>query len=63
VWAVSAAEPVLGILWKALPRSHAGDVVKLAVFVGILAGMGLLAKRGVLPRTRVIKPGEWAVSD
>jgi hypothetical protein len=33
------------------------------MFAGILTAMGLLAKRGVLPRTRVIKPGEWAVSD
>jgi hypothetical protein len=63
VWAVSAAEPVLGILWKTLPRSHESDVVKLVVFSGILAGMGLLARRGVLPRTRAIKPGEWAISD
>ena len=42
VWAVCAAEPVLGLLWKILPRSHAVDVEKLAVFVAILAGMGLL---------------------
>lgn len=63
VWAVSAAEPVLGLLWKTLPRTHEADVAKLAVYTGILAFMGLLAKRGVLPRTRVIRPGEWAVSD
>jgi hypothetical protein len=63
VWAVCAAEPVLGILWKTLPRSHAADTAKLLIFAGILAGMGWLATRGVLPRTRVIKPGEWAVSD
>jgi hypothetical protein len=63
VWAVCAAEPVLGILWKTLPKSHESDVVKLVVFAGILAGMGILAKRGVLPRTRAIKPGEWAISD
>ena len=63
VWAVSAAEPVLGLLWKTLPRSRESDAVKLVVFAGILTGMGLLAKRGVLPRTRVIKAGEWAVSD
>jgi hypothetical protein len=63
VWAVCAAEPVLGLLWKALPRSHWADVVKLVLFAGILAGMGLLARKGVLPRTRVIRAGEWAVSD
>ena len=59
VWAVCAAEPVLGILWKI----HAPDILKLIVFAGILAGMGLLAGRGVLPRTQAIKPGEWAISD
>lgn len=63
VWAVCAAEPVLWVLWKLLPRSREGDVVKLVVFTGILAFMGWLARRGVLPRTRVIKPGEWAISD
>jgi hypothetical protein len=63
VWAVCAAEPVLGLMWKTLPRSRAADVVKLVVFVGILAGMGALARRGALPRTRAINPGEWAISD
>jgi hypothetical protein len=63
VWAVSAAEPALGLLWKLLPRSRESDVVKLLVFAGILAGMGMLARKGVLPRTRVIQPGEWAISD
>lgn len=63
VWAVCAAEPVLGLLWKLLPRSHAADVMKLTVFVAILAFMAVLARRGILPRTREIKPGEWAVSD
>jgi hypothetical protein len=63
VWAVCAAEPILGILWKILPRSRDADLAKLLLFAGILAGMGLLARRGVLPRTRVIQPGEWAISD
>jgi hypothetical protein len=63
VWAVSVAEPVLGVLWKVLPRSHAADEIKLGVFAGILIVMGILASRGLLPRTREIKPGEWAVSD
>ncbi len=62
VWAVSFAQPVLGLLWKIQPRTHAADVVKLAVFGGILAGMGYLAYRGALPRPRPIVPGEWAVS-
>ncbi len=63
VWAVSAAEPALGLLWKVLPRSRGADVLKLLVFAGILTAMASLAKRGVLPRTRAIKPGEWAISD
>jgi len=63
VWAVCAAEPTLGLLWKVLPRSPAGDVLKLAIFVGILTCVGYWARRGFLPRTRPILPGEWAVSD
>ena len=39
-----------------------GDV-KLAVFIGILAWVGNLARLGRLPRTRPIVPGELAVSD
>jgi len=50
-------------MWKVLPRTRIGDSVKLVVFVGILAFMGMLAKRGRLPRTRPIVPGEIAVSD
>jgi len=63
VWAVCAAEPTLGLLWRVLPRSRVGDVLKLAVFAGILTCMGYWAKRGLLPRTRPIVPGEWAISD
>jgi hypothetical protein len=63
LWAVCAAEPILGVLWKALPRSHAADVMKLLVFVGVLAVFGYAARLGRLPRTKVIKAGEWAISD
>jgi hypothetical protein len=63
VWAVAMAQPVLWLLWKALPRSTESDVFKLVVFVGILAFVGNLARLGLLPRTRPIVPGEWAVSD
>jgi hypothetical protein len=63
VWAVAAAHPVLWFLWKVLPQTRVADVVKLAVFAGILAAVGQLARRGVLPRTRPIVPGECAVSD
>jgi hypothetical protein len=63
VWAVCIAQPVLWFLWRALPRSTSSDAVKLAVFVGILAYVGNMARRGLLPRTRPIVPGEIAVSD
>jgi hypothetical protein len=63
VWAVCAAQPVLGILWKLLPESRETDAVKLGVFAGILAGVGYLARRGALPRTGPIVAGDWAISD
>ena len=63
VWAVCMAQPVLWLLWKTLPAGRAFDVIKLAVFWGLLAYIGNLARRGLLPRTRPILPGEIAVSD
>ncbi len=63
VWAVTAAQTLLLILWKTLPRTHAADLLKLAVFVATLLFMGLLAQRGKLYRTRPILPGELMVSD
>ena len=63
VWASCIAQPVLGILWKLLPHSRPADALKLAVFSGILAYFGWLSWRGVLPRTRPILPGEFAISD
>jgi hypothetical protein len=63
VWAVTVAQPVLGLLWVALPKTPVTTVVKLVVFVGILAGMGVLAYFGRLPRTAPIVPGQLAVSD
>ncbi len=63
VWAVCIAQPVLWILWKVLPRTQTSDAIKLTVFVGILAWVGNMARRGLLPRTRPIVPGELAVSD
>jgi hypothetical protein len=61
VWAVAIAQPVLWMLCKVVPVSKTGDVLKLAVFVAILAVVGYLARLGVLPRTRPILPGEWAI--
>ena len=63
VWAVMIAQPVLWLLWKLLPAGATYDVIKLTVFLGILALVGNLARLGVLPRTRPIVPGELAVSD
>jgi hypothetical protein len=63
VWAVCVAQPVLWFLWSVLPRGRSWDALKLAVFVGILACAGHMARRGLLPRTRPIVPGELAVSD
>jgi len=63
VWAVTSAQTTLLILWKALPRTHAADIVKLLVFAGALGVMGTLAGLGVLPRTRPILPGELIIAD
>jgi hypothetical protein len=63
VWAVAIAQPVLWMLWKLLPAGRAFDGIKLAVFVAILAIVGYMSRLGMLPRTRPIVPGEWAVSD
>jgi hypothetical protein len=63
VWAVCFAQPVLGLLWRTMPRGRTTDAIELVVFVGILIVTGLLARRGVLPRTRRIVPGELAISD
>src|SRR5262245_13889983 len=63
VWAVSVAQPILWLLWKVVPQTRVGDTFKLVVFLAVLAFMGNLARRGRLPRTRPIVPGEIAVSD
>ena len=63
VWAVVIAHPVLLLMWKLLPAGPVIDTVKLAIFVGILATVGQMSRLGMLPRTRPIVAGEWAVSD
>jgi len=63
VWALCWAQPALWVLWQVLPRTRWADATKLGVFLAIIMYMGRLAMRGVLPRTRRIVPGEWAVSD
>lgn len=63
VWAVTTAQTLLLVFWKTLPETGTGSVIKLAVFVGALAVMGLAAWNGILPRTRPILPGELMISD
>jgi hypothetical protein len=63
VWAVTLAQAMLLLLWKLLPRTHAADLVKLTAYVVALALIGLLARAGLLPRTRAIVPGELMVAD
>ncbi len=63
VWAACLAQPVLWQMWVFLPRRRAADVLNLAVFLGICAWVAWLSSRGMLPRTRKVRPGELAVSD
>ncbi len=63
VWSVTIAQAVLMVFWKALPRGHMGDVLKLAVYIAVLAAVGFMASSGMLPRTRPILPGELVVAD
>jgi hypothetical protein len=63
VWSVTLAQTLLMVLWKILPRSHSGDVIKLGVYVAALAALGICASRGLLYRTRPIVPGELMVAD
>jgi hypothetical protein len=50
-------------MWYVVPQTRAGDAIKLAIFIAVLAFVGNLARLGRLPRTRPIVPGELAVSD
>ncbi len=61
VWAVTAAQTVLLILWKAMPENRETSAIKLGIVLGVVALMGSLAKQGILPRTRPILPGEIMV--
>jgi hypothetical protein len=63
VWAACIAQPILWFLWAVLPPGRAFDIVKLVVFLGVLGYVGNLSRRGLLPRTRPILPGETVVAD
>ena len=56
------AQPVR-LMWKVMPRTRPGEIVKRLIFFCILACLGNLARFGRLPRTWPIVPGEIAVSD
>jgi hypothetical protein len=63
VWAVTLAQTLLLVLWKALPRTQWADRVELVAYVSTLIVVGLSASGGLLPRTRPILPGELMVAD
>ncbi|MFP5211532.1 MAG: hypothetical protein ACLGRW_19800 [Acidobacteriota bacterium] len=63
VWSVAIAQTVLLVLWKTLPETRTGSLIKLAAFVAALAITGSAAYHGLLPRTRPIVPGEIMISD
>jgi hypothetical protein len=63
VWATAAAQTVLLVLWKVLPETREGNLIKLFAYVAALVGFGLAAWQGMLPRTRPILPGELMVAD
>lgn len=58
VWAVTTAQTILLVLWKTLPLTRTGSLVKLVIYAGLLTLMGMAAYGGMLPRTRPILPGE-----
>jgi hypothetical protein len=61
VWAVTAAQTMLLVLWKTVPRNETGNIVKLVAYLAALAIMGYLSAQGKLYRTRPILPGEIMV--
>ncbi|MGO9339294.1 MAG: hypothetical protein ACLPY1_17500 [Terracidiphilus sp.] len=61
VWAVTAAQTLLLVLWKTVPHTETGNIVKLAAYLAALAFMGWLSAQGKLYRTRPILPGEVMV--
>lgn len=63
VWAVTISQALLLVLWHALPITRAASIIKLLVYIGTMLCLGLAARRGLLPRTRPIVPGELIVAE
>jgi len=63
VWAVTAAQAALLVLWKTMPTTRKASRIKLGVYTGVLGLMGWAAHRGLLLRTRPIIPGESMLAD
>ncbi len=63
VWSIALSQTVMLILWKALPKNHLTDIVKLCAFLLSLAALGIASALGLLPRTRPILPGEAMIAD
>jgi hypothetical protein len=63
VWAVTIAQTLLLLFWKALPLTRMATTLKLGIYAGALLLVGFAAYRGLLPRTRPILPGELMVAD
>jgi hypothetical protein len=63
VWTAVISQTVLLLLWKTVPETWAGAVLKLTVFALCLVGVGTAAALGKLPRTRPIVPGTLMVAD
>jgi hypothetical protein len=61
VWAVTAAQTVLLVLWRVLPQNQTTSQIKLAVYAAVLLLMGIATYQGRLPRTRPIVAGELMV--
>src|SRR3569623_89446 len=63
VWAVTLAQTLELIFWKALAPGRTADIVKFGSYTAALVAIGLCAAMGLLPRTRPIVPGELIIGD
>jgi len=63
VWVVTVSQCVLLALWKILPPTRDNDRWKLIAYATALVVMGLLARYGLLPRSRPILTGTVARAD